>query len=77
MTDELQFQTVICSLPEIWEHVRVKLTHSADIKTFDNAARCVVEEDYLLIQNQPMRLLWLLLTRKEHQAPSAEQRWEG
>ena len=49
LTDEQQVQAVIRSLPRSWEHMRMNLTHSDNIKTFEDVARHVeLEEDRLM-----------------------------
>ena len=49
LIDEQQVQVVIRSLPNTWEHLRINLTHSDNIKTFDDVARHIeLEEDHLL-----------------------------
>lgn len=34
LTDKQQVQAVIRSLPDTWEHIKVKITHNENIKTF-------------------------------------------
>jgi gag-polypeptide of LTR copia-type len=46
LTDEQQVQAVIRSLPYIWEHMKVNLTHNERIKTLNDAVRHLeLEED--------------------------------
>jgi ATP-dependent protease HslVU (ClpYQ) ATPase subunit len=46
LTDEQQIQALIRSLPHIWEHMKVNLTHNEDIKTLNDAVRHLeLEED--------------------------------
>jgi hypothetical protein len=39
LTNEQQVQAVIRSLPYIWEHMKVNLTHNEGIKTLNVAVR--------------------------------------
>ncbi|KAH0671590.1 hypothetical protein KY289_026083 [Solanum tuberosum] len=45
LSDEQQVQTVIRSLPNNWEHLKVNLTHNDNIKTFSDVTRHVELED--------------------------------
>ena len=49
LTEEQKIQAVIRSLPNNWEHMRMHLTHSVNVKTFQDAVRHLeLEEDRLL-----------------------------
>ena len=46
LTEEQKIQVVIRSLPNSWEHIRMHLTHSKNIRNFEDAARHLeLEED--------------------------------
>ena len=48
LTEEQKIQAVIRSLPNSWEHMRMHLTHSKNIRNFEDAARHLkLEEDRL------------------------------
>lgn len=48
LSDRQQVQAVIHSLPKVWEHLRINLTHNGNAKTFDNVAQHVELENRLL-----------------------------
>ena len=48
LTEEQKIQAVIRSLPNSWEHMRMHLTHSKNIRNFEDATRHLeLEEDQL------------------------------
>ena len=50
LSDEQQVQAVIRSLPSVWKHLCINLTHNDNIKTSDDVSQHVkLEEDRLLV----------------------------
>ncbi|EPS62306.1 hypothetical protein M569_12485 [Genlisea aurea] len=48
LTEEQKIQAVIRSLPNSWEHMKMHLTHSENVRTFDDVSRHLeLEEDRL------------------------------
>jgi Zinc knuckle len=55
LTDEQRVQAVICSLPHIWEHIKVNLTHNEGIKTLNDAVRHLELKEYCIEASKPQK----------------------
>ena len=53
MSDEQQVQTVLRSLPESWDHMKIQMTHNDNVKTFEDISRHLELEDERLEAAKP------------------------
>ena len=77
LTDEQQVQSVICSILNAWEHLRINLTQNDNIKTFDDVAQHVeLEEDHLLAY-KPVGQGYMTKSKKFGASRTGRKKWKG
>ena len=68
---------MIRSLPSVWEHLCIYLTHNDNIKTFDDVARHVkLEEDRLLV-DKPYGEAYMTESMKIGASDSGRKKYKG
>ena len=77
LTDEQQVQVVILSLPNAEEHLRINLTHNDNIKTFDDVARHVEQEEDRLLVDKPVRWAYMIESKKFRAFGTGRKKWKG
>ena len=68
---------MIRSLPSAWEHLCINLTHSDNIKTFDDVARHVKLEEDCLLANKPYGVAYMTQSKKIGAFGSRRNKWKG
>src|SRR5690606_4325200 len=53
ISNEQQIQAVLRSLPEIWDHMKVQMTHNDNVTTFEDISRHLELEDERLEAAKP------------------------
>ena len=75
ITDEQHIQAVTCSLPESWEHMKVNMMYTDNIKTFNDISRHLeLEDERLEVAKASSQLSQLYVTESSSRKASGFKR---